>query len=132
SVDEVGYRRHHRFADRNNGCSPVELALQHPRRVVNRHLWFPFRDGVVAADRRSRFFVKPHFRYDSGNLAADLFGVFDYRMDRPSLLCHLPLDWRHSLYCRLERWHDVAGSEDRISGGLNTEVSAGSYFDRRP
>ena len=46
----------------------------------------------------------------------------------PDLLRHGAFDWRHCLYRFFEWRHDVAGSEDRVSGWSDSEVSA----DRDP
>src|SRR5206468_12374723 len=104
----------------------VEPSIQHFGRAAHRYLRVPVCYRIVAVDRRSWFFFKPNFRHDGGNAAAHVPGVSDYRLDGTALLRHCPLDWRHCLYCRFEWRHDVAGSEDRIPGGLDTKVSADS------
>ena len=53
------------------------------------------------------------------------------RLDRAALLRHGALDRRHRLHRLVERRHDVAGSEDRLSGRLDAEVSADRDPDRR-
>ncbi len=41
-----------------------------------------------------------------------------------AVLRHCAFDWGHRLYCGVERGHNFAGLEDRVSGGRNPEVSA--------
>ena len=73
----------------------------------------------------------PDFGHDGGDAAADLSRVPRRRLDRPELLRHRALGRRHRLHRVIERRHDVAGSEDRLSRGRHAAKPADRDRHRR-
>src|SRR5262249_40259479 len=111
----------------DHAVSAIESPVQFDRRNSNRGFWISVRDGVIPSDRRDWFVIKSYFRHDGGDVIAHLPDLFGDWMDRSELLHHRALDWRHCLYRFIERRHHFAGSENRISGRIDTEVPAGGH-----
>src|SRR5581483_1499187 len=94
-------------------------------------VWISVRDRVIPSDRRDWLVVESDLGHDGRDAAAHLSDLFGDWLDRPELLHHRAIDWRHRLHRFFKRWHDFAGFEDGIPGWLDAEASADRHSCRR-
>src|SRR5262249_10611999 len=119
---EVCARRNSGSDDRHNGVP--DAAYEHPGCDPDNRVRVPVRYGLVAADRRNRVVIEPHFGNDSGDAAADLSDISPRRLGRAYILRYGAVGGRHRVHSFV-KWRDyLAGPQDRIPGGLDSAATA--------
>ena len=98
------------------------------RRGAGRRLWLLVRDRLLATDRRNRLVVESDFRHDGGHAAADVPDFSGARQDDEGRYADGADDRRRGLHRGLQRRHDGAGLENRLSGRRDAQARSRSAF----